>query len=116
MNKLALIVAASAMLNGTAVWAADAANDAAALAKQKHCYACHDDKLARTGPAFRDVARRYSNFDDAPARLTRVIQTGTDTPATAYHWGPKKMPPKQLRVTVSEDEARRLAEYVLSKR
>jgi len=91
-----------------------AADDPAALADAKHCTVCHDTKVDKVGPSFRDIARRFKGLNNARPMLVRVVQaSGTDTPSTPYHWGATKMPPAGVRVPVSEAEAGILVDYIL---
>jgi cytochrome c len=75
------------------------------LAQQKNCLSCHtlDQKLV--GPAYRDVAAKYSGQDDALARLAEKVRKG----GTGV-WGTAVMPPNP----VTPDEARTLVEWILS--
>ena len=63
-----------------------------------------DKKLV--GPAYKDVAAKYNARKDAEAYLTKKIREGS-----TGVWGPIPMPPNG---TVSDDEAKALAKYVLS--
>jgi cytochrome c len=44
--------------------------DAEDLAKAKGCYACHDVNAKKVGPAFKDVAKKYTGKPDAVAHLS----------------------------------------------
>jgi cytochrome c len=90
------------------------ADDAAALAKEKNCFACHGTKTDGVGPSFTDIARRFSGLKNAKSMLASVIEAGSDSPAATYHWSNIKMPPAAVRVPVSKAEAGVLADYVLS--
>ena len=90
------------------------ADDAAALAKAKHCFSCHDTKMEEVGPSFTDIARRFSGLKNAKSMLASVIEAGSDSPAATYHWSNIKMPPAGVRVPVTKAEADVLADYVLS--
>ena len=84
--------------------------DPVALAATKQCFVCHDGKSdLMIGPAFRDIARRYKDANNARKTLAEVIQSGTEG-----HWAASKMPAASARVPVSKEEADVLAEYVLS--
>ena len=82
-----------------------AAADAEALAKAKGCYACHDVGAKKVGPAFKDVAKRFAGKPDAVAHLSERIKKGG-----VGEWGNVPMPPQN----VTEEEAKKLAEWVLS--
>lgn len=76
-----------------------------ALAKAKNCMACHTVAKKTVGPAFKDVAAKYAGDGGAAAKLAGSIKNGSKG-----SWGPVPMPPNQ----VSEDEAQKLAEWVLT--
>lgn len=84
------------------------------LAEAKHCNVCHDGTTPKSGPAFREVARRYSGLNNGKAMIARIIHTGSGTPTAVYHWSSSTMPPETVRVPVSDAEADVLADYVLS--
>lgn len=88
---------------GVAVAGQAAADEA--LAKAKNCMTCHalDKKLV--GPAYKDVAAKYKGQADAVAKLATKIKTGGKGV-----WGEIPMPPNP----VSDDEAKKLATWVLS--
>jgi len=96
----ALIAAAGLATLGQAY-----AADELALAKAKNCMACHalDKKLV--GPAYKDVAAKYKDDKAAPAALATKIKAGGKGA-----WGAIPMPPNN----VTEDEAKRLAAWVLT--
>ena len=109
--KIALSVAFMLLLaSATPVYA----EDAAALAKAKNCFACHGTQTEGIGPSFTDIARRFSGLKNAKSMLASVIEVGSDSPTAIYHWSHLKMPPAAVRVPVSKAEAGVLADYVLS--
>ena len=110
MNRSIIVL----ILSAGALTSPAMAGDAAALAKAKQCFTCHDAKSEIIGPSFRDIARRFKGMNDAKTILARAIQTGTDAPGVVYHWGAIRMPSPSARVPVSKEEAEVLAEYVLS--
>ena len=81
------------------------AQDGAALFNSQPCVGCHtlDSKLV--GPALKDVAAKNAGVKDAATTLASHIKNGTQG-----NWGPTPMPPNQ----VTEDEAKVLAEWVLT--
>jgi cytochrome c len=79
--------------------------DAEALAKAKGCYACHAADTKKVGPAFKDVANKYAGKPDAVAHLSEKIKKGG-----VGEWGNVPMPPQN----VTDEEAKKLAEWVLS--
>jgi Cytochrome c551/c552 len=79
--------------------------DAEALAKAKGCFACHDVNAKKVGPAYKDVAKKYAGKPDAVAHLSESIKKGG-----VGEWGNVPMPPQN----VTDEEAKKLAEWVLS--
>jgi cytochrome c len=84
-----------------------AAADAAQLAKDKNCLACHAVDKKVVGPSYKEVAAKYKGQKDAVAKLAdKVIKGGSGV------WGPMAMPPN----AVSPAEAKQLVEWVLSQK
>jgi cytochrome c len=83
-----------------------AAHASADLAKSKNCLACHAVDKKLVGPAFKDVAARYTQKD--VAQLAAKIRKGG-----AGQWGPIPMP---ANPQVSEAEATALATWVLKQK
>ena len=79
--------------------------DAEALAKAKGCYACHEVNAKKVGPSYKDVANKYAGKADAVDYLTGKIKKGG-----VGVWGNVPMPPQN----VTDEEAKKLAEWVLS--
>ena len=99
MKALLSIVAAASLLVAAPAFADEA------LAKAKNCMACHSVDKKLVGPAYKEVAAKYAGNGDAVAMLAGKIKNGS-----SGVWGPVPMPPN----AVSEDEATKLAEWVLS--
>ena len=76
-----------------------------ALAKAKNCMSCHSVDKKIVGPAYKDVAAKYKGDAKAPAALAAKIKAGGKGV-----WGQVPMPPNN----VTEDEAKKLAAWVLS--
>lgn len=101
------LLCATALLFAAGAAFAQAADPAAALAKQKNCLACHDVAIKIVGPAYKDIAKKYATQKDAAAMLaTKVIKGGTGV------WGDVPMPPQ----TVSAAEAQQLVAWVLKQK
>lgn len=81
-------------------------NGGAALAKQRNCMNCHALERKVVGPAFRDVAQRYAGKPEMAAMLAAKIVKGG-----GGAWGPVAM---AANPQLSPEEARRLAEWVLT--
>lgn len=75
------------------------------LAQLKGCMACHDLKTKKVGPAFASVAKKYAGKPDAVNYLANKIKKGG-----SGVWGSVPMPPQ----TVSDAEAKQLAQWILS--
>jgi len=98
----ALVVAVGLLLLGGAAQANPQ------LAKDRNCFACHgvDKRTVAPYPAYREVAAKYANDRDAPARLARKVREGG-----VGVWGQVPMP---ANPQVSEQEAQVLVRWVLS--
>lgn len=99
---IAVTVAASALLAQNAM-----AADAAKLAQQKGCLACHSVDKKVVGPAYKDVAKKYAGQAGAADKLATKIQKGG-----SGAWGTVPMPPNN----VTPAEAKELATWVLSQK
>lgn len=78
------------------------------LAKAKNCLACHAVDKKLVGPAYKDVAAKYSGQKDAAAMLATKIQKGG-----VGAWGQVPMPPNPQ---VNDAEAKQLVEWILSQK
>ena len=74
-----------------------------ALAKSKNCLTCHQVAKKVVGPAYKDVANKYTAKDE-PMLAEKIIKGGKG------NWGPVPMPPNK----VTPDEANKLAKWILS--
>ena len=82
------------------------AQDPVTLIAGKGCMACHDINERKLGPAFKDVAKRYSIEDSA--MLTDKVLNGS-----SGSWGRVPMPAsRQLGVT--ESDARQIVDWILN--
>lgn len=77
-----------------------------ALATSKNCMACHAVDKKVVGPAYKDVAAKYTGQKDAVDKLSAKIMKGG-----SGVWGPVPMP---ANTQVNEAEAKKLAAWVLS--
>lgn len=88
------------------VLASNVAMADADLAKAKNCMACHAIGAKVVGPAFKDVAAKYTGQKDAEDKLTqKVLRGGSGV------WGAVPMP---ANAQVSDAEARTLVKWILS--
>ena len=78
-----------------------------ALADRKGCFACHDIRTRKVGPAYVEVAKKYADKENALEELVRSITKGS-----MGKWGSIPMTPQP----VTEEEARKLAKWILSLR
>lgn len=70
------------------------------------CTLCHQVDNRILGPSFKEVATRYKDDKEAPARTAERILKGSKGV-----WGEVAMPPNNVK----PEEARRIAEWVLSR-
>ncbi|MCP5267688.1 MAG: c-type cytochrome [Zoogloeaceae bacterium] len=95
---LSLLAAAGIMSAGFAQ-----AADESALAKSKNCLTCHQVDKKVVGPAYKDVAKKYTAKDEAML-AEKIIKGGKG------NWGAVPMPPNK----VTPEEAQKLANWILS--
>jgi cytochrome c len=77
-----------------------------ALAKKNNCLACHAAATKLVGPAYQDVAAKYSGQSDAVDTLAKSMRRGS-----AGKWGELAMPPHPQ---LSQADAKKLALWILS--
>jgi cytochrome c len=97
----AALIAAAGMATLGQAYAADELP----LAKAKNCMSCHTVDKKLVGPGYKEVAVKYKDDKTAAAKLAVKIKAGGKGA-----WGEIPMPPNN----VTEAEAKRLAEWVLS--
>jgi len=90
-----------------AILAAPGAYADEALAKDKGCLACHAVGKKVVGPDYVEIAKKYKGDKEAGAKLASSIVKGS-----TGKWGPIPMPPN---TKVSDDEAKKLAAWVLAR-
>lgn len=100
MKKFVAMIAVTAVCSAAPVFADEA------LATAKGCLACHQVQIKVVGPAYKDVAAKYKGGADAATVLAGKIKSGG-----VGTWGQIPMPPQP---TLSDDEAAKLAAWVLS--
>ncbi|WP_416136972.1 c-type cytochrome [Halomonas sp. HK25] len=76
------------------------------LAWDSGCFNCHDLDDTLRGPAWRDVAERYRDDDEALARLVVTVREGG-----SGNWGEERMTPNRR---VAEEDIERLVSWLLS--
>ena len=77
-----------------------------ALATAKNCMACHAVDKKLVGPAYKEVAAKYTGQKDAVDKLAAKIMKGG-----SGVYGPVPMP---ANTQVNEAEAKKLAAWVLT--
>ena len=104
--KTLLISTAAVMALGLVAGAQ--AQDAAKLAQDKACLACHQIDKKLVGPSYKEIAKKYAADKGAEAKLMKKVREGgTGT------WGQIPMPPN---AAVSEKEAQILVKWILSQK
>jgi len=102
MKKILAAATLSLMAFGTAQ--ADEA-----LATASGCMACHQVAAKVVGPSYQDVAAKYKGEDGAVDTLTAsVIAGGVGV------WGPVPMMPKGGRADVSDEDIKKIVEWILT--
>jgi cytochrome c len=102
------VFVAAAVAAGVLAAAPAFADAGADLAKAKNCLACHAVDKKLVGPAYKDVAAKYAADKGAAAKLAdKIIKGGVGV------WGQIPMPPN---ATVTPDEAKKLADWVLAQK
>lgn len=86
-----------------------------ALAKAKGCLACHDAAAQKIGPAYKEVAAKYKGNKDAAATLAKSIKGGTGAGVGWQKAGKAQLPAMPAN-NVTEDEAKKLAAWVLTQK
>jgi len=79
---------------------------AEAMMKKDGCAACHEVDKKVIGPAFRDVAAKYKDDKDAPAKLRDKVKKGG-----THVWGEAAMPPNVL---ASDADIKDLVDWILT--
>jgi cytochrome c len=95
----------SLILAGIVSAAGVAEAQAPQMLQQYKCYFCHDDKEAKTGPAFIDIAIKYKGKPRAISILAATVRKGS------HGNGPWHMPPHP---EVSQADAEAMIRYILA--
>jgi len=94
-----------AMMAAAGIVMAGQAHADQALAQAKNCMSCHAVDKKLVGPAYKEVAAKYKADKGAVDKLAAKIKAGGKGA-----WGEIPMPPNN----VTEDEAKKLAAWVLA--
>ncbi|MEP6996147.1 MAG: c-type cytochrome [Betaproteobacteria bacterium] len=100
-----ILLAATLFAAGSAHAALDSAA-AQALMQKGGCVACHAVDKQIIGPAFQEVAAKYSGDKDALAKLSDKVKKGG-----VGVWGETPMPPN---AQVSDADINRLVSWILT--
>ncbi len=82
------------------------ASDALQLAKSKGCLGCHHLERTEVGPAWKEVAEKYSAHENATHQLAGSILYGS-----MGNWGDRPM--RGHAKKMDKDEALALAEFIM---
>ena len=87
----------------------DTTSDAGAtqLLSKYNCQACHAVDKQLVGPAFKDIAAKYSGDAEAPAKLAQKVKSGS-----SGVWGATPMPPNN----VPDDDLKTLVTWILARK
>mgnify|MGYP001814205166 FL=1 len=103
MKKTVFAVAALSMM------AAGAVQADLNLATQSGCTACHQVDVKVVGPSYKDVAAKYKDQEGAADLLTEKAIAGG-----VGNWGQVPMPAKGGRADVSDEDVRKIVEWILT--
>lgn len=101
-HHLVIILSAGLFVSATAL-----ADDGAALAKKSGCMNCHAVDKKLVGPAFKDVAAKYKNDSEAPAKLALKVRGGG---TGSFGSTPMLATPK----SVSDDTIKTIVAWILT--
>lgn len=93
------------LLAAAGIFAAGTVHADEALAKKKNCMTCHQVAKKVVGPAYKEVAKKYTAKDEAML-VEKVIKGGKG------NWGNVPMPPNK----VTQEEAQQLVKWILSQK
>jgi cytochrome c len=100
MKKLITV----SLLAAAGLMSAGVAQADEALAKAKNCMSCHQIDKKVVGPAYKEVAKKYTAKDEAML-VDKVLKGGKG------NWGTVPMPPN---ASVKPEEAQKLVKWILS--
>ncbi|CUB05813.1 c-type cytochrome [Tepidiphilus thermophilus] len=100
MHKALWVGAAALFLAGPAL----AATEGETLMKTKGCVACHAVDKKLVGPAYKDVAKKYTEAD-VPKLVEKVKKGGVGV------WGQVPMPPN---AQVADEDIEKIVRWILT--
>ncbi|NPB06667.1 MAG: c-type cytochrome [Aquificae bacterium] len=87
------------------------------LVKEKGCISCHDLEASKAGPPFKVIAKEYKGKENAVETLAKSIRSGSmmKWQGLAEKYGINiTMAYMPAQHGVSEEEAKKIAEWILS--
>ncbi|GAB6065225.1 hypothetical protein JCM9492_03170 [Aquifex pyrophilus] len=86
------------------------------LLKEKGCLTCHDTEKSKIGPPFKVIAKEYKGKKDAVEVLVKSITSGSvgKWQGLASKYGIKVTAFYMPRQSVTEEEAKKIVEWILS--
>lgn len=85
----------------------------ATLVQEKQCVQCHDVSADKAGPSFKKIAANWKSKKDAESTLVATIRKGSKE-GGGLHWKVKaEMPNDGERPLVSEDEAKKIYQWIM---
>jgi cytochrome c len=103
MKRIATAILAASSLAVASAALADQLED---MMKKYGCNACHSEDKKIIGPAYKDVAAKYSGDASAVAKLTEKVKKGG-----SGVWGPVPMPPN---TQVPDADVKKMVEMILA--
>ena len=90
--------------------------DVPKLLKEKGCYSCHDVEKSKVGPPYKVIAKEYKGKPNALDTLVKSITNGSvgKWQGLAKKYGIKVTAFYMPRQNVSPEEAKKIAEWILS--
>lgn len=76
--------------------------------KGRNCQTCHSEEKRLIGPAYKNIAAKYRNDNDAESKIAEKIRKGS-----SGTWGIVPMP---ANTEINDSEARKLASLILLSR
>ncbi|NPA33171.1 MAG: c-type cytochrome [Aquificae bacterium] len=86
------------------------------LLKEKGCLSCHDVQKPKIGPPFSVIAKEYKGKEGAVETLVKSVRNGSvgKWQGLSKKYGIKVTAFYMPRQNVSEEEAKKIAEWILS--
>ncbi len=106
----------TALFLGALISSVSLSADIQKLIKQKGCISCHDISKEKVGPPFKVIAKEYKGKDGALQILVQSMRSGSvgKWQSLAQKHGIRVTAFYMPRQPVSEEEARKIAEWILS--